>query len=79
MFGFGLDFKFCVEQVHEGVYSTLREVPCRVNALFVRFVHVFGPKSTRYSTHQPKSGVLPISWTDVNQLSTSEEYFFACR
>lgn len=24
-------------------------------------------------------GVLPISWTDEDQLFTSEEYFYACR
>ena len=30
-------------------------------------------------TQHSSIGLLPISWTDVNQLSTSEEYFYACR
>ena len=34
----------------KAVYSTTLEQECRVNTTFVRFVHVFGPKTARYST-----------------------------
>ncbi|MBM7816552.1 hypothetical protein JOE56_001246 [Brevibacterium paucivorans] len=37
------------------------------------------PHAHKPFTQHSSIGLLPISWTDEDQLFTSEEYFYACR